>query len=326
MEDVTNTKPKLLDQVRNAIRVRHYSLKTEKSYVYWVRFFIRFSGLRHPSELNEFDVGRFLTFLAVKRNVAASTQNQALNAIVFLYKHVLNRPLGKIANAARAKQKQRVPVVFSRDEIGRLFDNLNGTSRTIVGLLYGSGLRLQECLGLRIKDIDFDRGEIIVRNGKGGKDRVTMLPVTLIDDLHCCVKHSRLLHDFDLKEGFGEVSLPNALHRKYPNAAKSVAWQYVFPSKNRSKDPISGRIKRHHYYPNNVSRNVKKAMHSAGIHKHGSCHTFRHSFATHLLEEGYDIRTLQELLGHKDVKTTMVYTHVLNKGGKGVRSPMDFVN
>jgi len=267
MEDVTNTKPKLLDQVRNAIRVRHYSLKTEKSYVYWVRFFIRFSGLRHPSELNEFDVGRFLTFLAVKRNVAASTQNQALNAIVFLYKHVLNRPLGKIANAARAKQKQRVPVVFSRDEIGRLFDNLNGTSRTIVGLLYGSGLRLQECLGLRIKDIDFDRGEIIVRNGKGGKDRVTMLPVTLIDDLHCCVKHSRLLHDFDLKEGFGEVSLPNALHRKYPNAAKSVAWQYVFPSKNRSKDPISGRIKRHHYYPNNVSRNVKKAMHSAGIHR-----------------------------------------------------------
>ena len=218
-----------------------------------------------------------------------------------------------------------MPVVFSRDEIRKLFEHLNGTSRTIVSLLYGAGLRLQECLQLRIKDIDFDRNEITVRNGKGGKDRVTMLPVNLRDELRNCVEHSKHLREFDLKEGFGEVSLPNALERKYPNAARSIAWQYVFPSKNRSTDPLSGRIKRHHYYPNSVSKNVKKAMKAAGIHKHGSCHTFRHSFATHLLEDGYDIRTLQELLGHKDVKTTMVYTHVLNKGGRGVRSPLENV-
>jgi integron integrase len=321
----TSKPPRLLDQLRQAIRARHYSPRTEKAYVYWVRFFIRFHSLRHPLDLNETDVSRFLTYLAVKREVSPSTQNQALNAIVFLYKRVLDRPLQHI-DAARARRKQRVPVVFSQREVAEIFKQLNGLPRIVVSLLYGSGLRLTEALQLRVQDIDFDRGELIVRNGKGGKDRITVLPTALRTELKRCIAHARVVHDQDLRDGFGEVSMPTALQRKYPNAAKSFGWQYVFPSTKRARDPASGRIKRHHIYPTVIQKAVKSALQAAGIFKHGGCHTFRHSFATHMIENGYDIRTVQELLGHNDVKTTMIYTHVLNKGGRGVRSPLEQVN
>ncbi len=316
-------KPRLLEQLRNAIRVRHYSLETEKAYLYWTRYFIRFNKLRHPADMAEEDVGRFLTHLAVERHVAPSTQNQALNAIVFLYKHILQKPLGKIHNAARAKPRQRTPVVFTKNEITEILKNLDGRPRVIVRLLYGTGMRLMECLRLRIKDIDFERNEITIRDGKGGKDRVTMLPNALKEELQACIRHGRLLHDYDLKEGYGEVSLPHALARKYPRAAKETGWQYVFPADKRSVDPISRRIKRHHVLPDSIQRQFKQALRASGIVKHGGCHTLRHSFATHLLESGYDVRTLQELLGHSDVRTTMIYTHVLNRGGLGVRSPLD---
>lgn len=315
--------PKLMDQLRDAIRVRHYSRLTEKSYTYWVRFYIRFNKMRHPCDLGEYEVGQFLTFLAVKRNVAASTQNQALNAIVFLYKRVLNKPLGMIQNATRAKRPKRIPVVFSYNEVQRILEQMDGTAALITRLMYGAGLRIMECLRLRIKDIDFDRKEIVVRNGKGGKDRVTVLPVSLIEELNSCIRHAKHVHKFDLAEGYGEVSLPYALQRKYPNAGRELAWQYIFPSVHCSRDPESGRIKRHHRFPDSIQRKVKQAMKLAGIHKHGSCHTFRHSFATHMLEKGYDIRTVQELLGHSNVNTTMIYTHVLNRGGRGVVSPID---
>ncbi len=315
--------PKLLDRVRDAIRVRHYSRLTEKSYTYWIRFFIRFHKMRHPREMGEDEVGQFLTFLAVKRNVAASTQNQALNAIVFLYRHVLDQPLGLIQNATRAKRPKKIPVVFSHDEIYRILEHMDGKAALITRLLYGAGLRVMECLRLRVKDIDFDRKEISVRNGKGGKDRVTVLPLSLINELQSCIRHTKLIHDCDLTEGYGEVSLPCALQRKYPSAGHELAWQYIFPSAHRSSDPISGKIKRHHIFPDSIQRKIKRAMRMAGIHKHGSCHTFRHSFATHMLEKGYDIRTVQELLGHSNVNTTMIYTHVLNRGGRGVVSPID---
>ncbi len=335
-----DNQPKLLDQVRNAIRVRHYSRLTEKSYTYWVRFFIRFHKMRHPRDMGEDEVGQFLTFLAVKRNVAASTQNQALNAIVFLYKRVLDQPLGLIQNATRAKRPQKIPVVFSHDEIRRILEHMDGKSALITRLMYGAGLRIMECLRLRVKDIDFDRKEISVRNGKGGKDRVTVLPLSLIGDLNTCIRHAKLTHDYDLAEGYGEVSLPYALQRKYPKAGYELAWQYIFPSAHRSADPISDRTKRHHIFPDSIQRKVKRAIQYAGIHKHGSCHTFRHSFATHMLEKGYDIRTVAvpahpcargirtslcstELLGHSNVNTTMIYTHVLNRGGRGVVSPID---
>jgi integron integrase len=314
--------PRLLDQLRHAIRARHYSLRTEKAYVYWVRYFIRFHQLRHPRDLDEADVSRFLGYLAVTRKVAPSTQNQAFNALLFLYKRVLNRPLQEI-NAARAKRPQRVPVVFSQREVREIFRHLQGLQRIVVGLLYGSGLRITECLQLRVKDLDFDRGEITVRNSKGGKDRVTVLPASLQADLKRCIAHTRIVHDQDLRDGFGEVSMPAALQRKYPNAAKSFGWQYVFPSTKRARDPLSGNIKRHHIHPTVIRKAVKRVMHAAGIVKHGGCHTFRHSFATHMIENGYDIRTVQELLGHSDVKTTMIYTHVMNRGGRGVVSPAD---
>jgi integron integrase len=318
-------RPRLLDQLHETIRVRHYSYETEKAYVYWTRFFIRFNDLRHPTELGEADVGRFLTFLAVSRRVSPSTQNQALNAIVFLYKHVLQRPLGHIGNAARAKRRERLPVVFTRAEVDQIMSRLDGRTKIVVQLLYGAGLRLMECLRLRIKDIDFERNEITVRDGKGGKDRVTVLPVRVKEDLRRCIVHSKNLHDFDLSEGYGEVSMPYALARKYPNAAKDFRWQYVFPANHRAVDPVTKMIKRHHVLPDTIQRQVKRAIHDSGVQKFGSCHTFRHSFATHVLESGYDIRTVQELLGHSDVSTTMVYTHVLNRGGQGVCSPLDAV-
>jgi integron integrase len=315
--------PKLLDQVRAAARLKHYSLRTEEAYVRWIRRYVLFHELRHPSELGPEHVRAFLSHLATEGEVAASTQNQALAALLFRYKVVLERPLGEIANVARAKRSRRLPVVLTREEVRALLKELKGTNRVIASLLYGSGLRLMECLRLRVKDLDFSNQQILVRDGKGAKDRVVMLPATLEDELRHHLRGVKHLHQDDLRSGRGAVYLPYALARKYPNAARSWSWQYVFPAHHLSKDPRSGEVRRHHLSESVVQKAVTAAIQRAGILKHASCHTFRHSFATHLLEDGYDIRTIQELLGHADVSTTMIYTHVLNRGGKGVRSPLD---
>jgi integron integrase len=317
------TQPKLLDQVRQHIRKRHYSQSTEETYVQWIRRFILFHEKRHPQTMGAPDIERFLNFLAVEKQVAASTQNQALNAIVFLYRQVLRQEIGSLGALTRAKRPRTLPVVFSKEEVKAILAHLDGTLWLMAFLLYGAGLRLMECLRLRIKDIDFEYRQITVRAGKGDTDRRTMLPSRTVDPLHLQIEKVRQLHTQDLKEGYGEVSLPFALERKYPHASKEPGWQYVFPSSHRSVDPRSGKIRRHHIDPQTLQRAVKQAIQRAHIPKHGSCHTFRHSFATHLLEDGYDIRTVQELLGHRDVKTTMIYTHVLNKGGQGVISPGD---
>ncbi|MCG8519047.1 MAG: integron integrase [Pseudomonadales bacterium] len=314
--------PRLLEQVRHAIRLKHYSLSTEKSYLYWIRFFIRFHQLRHPRDLGDQDIQRFLTFLAVERNVAAGTQNQALNAIVFLYREVLKQSLGDFSNAVRAKKSQRLPSVFSQDEAQQVIARLEPPYHTLAGLMYGSGLRLMEAVRLRVKDIDFNRETITVRSGKGDKDRQTLLPSPLVDELKAACRKTQLLHRMDRELGHGEVYMPNALARKYPGAAISLPWQYVFPSERLSTDPRSGRTGRHHVSKESVQRAVKRAIRETGIVKRASCHTFRHSFATHLLEAGYDIRTVQELLGHEDVRTTQIYTHVMAKGVSGVRSPL----
>lgn len=318
----SNSTSPFLQQVRNAIRVRHYSIRTEQAYVDWIRRFILFHGKRHPNELGEADVGRFLTWLAVERNVAPSTQNQALNALVFLYRHVIDRPLGDITNAARAKKPQKLPVVLTQDETKRLFRHLDGNQWLPVCLLYGSGLRLMECLRLRVKDLDFDHRAIVVRCGKGGKDRVVTLPDVLVVPLQRHLESVRNLHEKDLRDGFGAVYLPYALARKYPNAPKSWAWQYVFPAAKRSTDPRTAVVRRHHLDDSCLQKAVKQAVLRAGIHKPASCHTLRHSFATHLLERGMDIRTVQEQLGHKDLRTTQIYTHVLQRGGNAVISPL----
>ncbi len=321
MQTSTRTSP-FLQRVRNAIRVRHYSIRTEQAYVDWIRRFILFHGKRHPNELGEADVGRFLTWLAVERDVAPSTQNQALNALVFLYRHVIDRPLGEITNAARAKKPQKLPVVLTQDETKRLFRHLDGNHWLPVCLLYGSGLRLMECLRLRVKDLDFDHRALVVRCGKGGKDRVVTLPDVLVVPLQRHLESVRNLHEKDLRDGFGAVYLPCALARKYPNAARSWAWQYVFPAAKRSTDPRAGVVRRHHIDDSCLQKAVKHAVLRAGIHKPASCHTLRHSFATHLLERGMDIRTVQEQLGHKDLRTTQIYTHVLQRGGNAVISPL----
>ena len=316
--------PKLLDQVRAALRVKHYSLRTEDAYINWIKRFIIFHGKRHPSDMGEREVNEFLSYLAVKRNVAASTQNQALSALVFLYKEALNKPLGWLGDVARAKKPERLPVVLTREEALALLNHLTGTSLLVASLLYGSGLRLLEALRLRVKDVDFNYNQITVRDGKGFKDRVTMLPASVKQPLRNQLKKARDIHRADLIAGFGTVYLPYALERKYPNANRQWCWQYIFPAATRTIDPLSGIERRHHLSETFVQRAVKAAIEKAGIAKPASCHTLRHSFATHLLEGGHDIRTVQELLGHKDVSTTMVYTHVLNRGGKGVRSPLDF--
>jgi len=316
-------KPKLLDQVRDALRVRHYSLRTEQAYVYWIREFILFHNKQHPDNLREDAVSRFLSHLATERNVAASTQNQALSGLLFLYEHVLGRPLDLLKNIVRAKRPERLPVVFTRDEVRRILARLDGVEFLMASLLYGSGLRLLECLRLRTKDLDFGYNQITVRDAKGNKDRVTMLPASVKAQLRQHLVSVKTIHDQDLQEGFGEVFLPGALAKKYPNAPSEWGWQYVFPAKKRSSDPRSGLTRRHHVNESQLQRAVKQAIRRAGISKQGSCHVLRHSFATHLLESGYDIRTVQELLGHKDVSTTMVYTHVLNQGGRGVKSPLD---
>lgn len=316
-------KPKLLDQVRNAIRVKHYSYRTEESYINWIKRFIFFHNKRHPAEMGEREISQFLTHLAVNEKVSASTQNQALSAILFLYRNVLKQELAWIDDIERAKKPEKLPVVFTPDEAKAILLRLEGLTWLMASLLYGAGLRLMECVRLRVKDIDFAYNQIVLRDTKGNKDRVTMLPVSLKEPLQRHLSKVKVIHDQDLKEGFGRVYLPYALEQKYPNAAAEWGWQYVFPASKRSIDPRTGIERRHHLDESVLQRAVKQAIRKAGIAKLASCHTFRHSFATHLLENGYDIRTVQELLGHKDVRTTMIYTHVLNRGGKGVKSPID---
>ena len=316
-------KPKFLDQMRTFMRARHYIRRTEQAYVDWVRRFILFHGKRHPRELGEDEIVEFLSDLAVKRKVSASTQNQAFCALLFLYQQFLEKKLGRLDGALRASKPARLPVVLSREEVRAVLAHIRPPYRLMLELVYGSGLRLLECLRLRIKDVDFDYGRIIVRDGKGMKDRVTMLPGQLRRPLKEHLAHAKAVHERDLQLGFGSVYLPGALERKYPNAHRSWMWQYVFPASKRSVDPVSGRVQRHHVLEKNLQNAVAHAVRAAGITKPASCHTFRHSFATHVLEDGYDIRTVQELLGHKDVSTTMIYTHVLNKPGLGVRSPLD---
>jgi integron integrase len=315
--------PRLLEQVRNAIRVRHYSYRTEQAYVDWVRRFVLHHGKRHPREMGGEEVTAYLTHLARERNVSASTQGQALAALLFLYKAVLGIELPWMDSIERAKRPVRVPVVLTRDEVRALLAQLEGPKWLMASLLYGAGLRLRECLKLRVKDIDFGYSQITVRDGKGGKDRVTVLPGGLTEPLRTQLARVKRLHERDLADGYGEAWLPDALARKYPRAGFQWGWQFVFPSKKLSTDPRSGAIRRHHVFDDVLPRAVSQAARAAGIAKPVGTHTLRHSFATHMLASGYDIRTVQELLGHADVSTTMVYTHVLNKGGRGVTSPLD---
>ncbi|CAG0949779.1 Tyrosine recombinase XerD [Methylophilaceae bacterium] len=313
----------MLDQVRGKIRLKHYSIRTEQAYLDWIKRFILHFDKRHPKELGASEVEQFLTHLAVNGNVSASTQNQAKSALLFLYKHVLEMELPWLDNVERAKVPKRLPVVLTRDEVQRMLGQLQGTHWLVASLLYGSGMRILEALRLRVKDLELSRKEILIRDGKGFKDRVTMLPVALVNPLREHLDRVKQLHDQDLKEGFGAVYLPYALERKYPGAAQDWAWQYVFPSAKRSIDPRSNIERRHHVQDQAIQRAIRQAVRNAGITKPATPHTLRHSFATHLLEGGYDIRTVQELLGHSDVSTTMIYTHVLNRGGKGVVSPLD---
>lgn len=313
----------LLQQIREAVRVRHYSIRTEQAYVAWAKRFILANGKRHPRELGERELEAFLTRLATDHDVAAGTQNQALSALLFMYREVLGMDLPWMEHVVRAKRPRRIPVVLSRDEVGRLLATLDGQVWLMAALLYGTGMRLLECLRLRVKDVDFDRNEIVVRNGKGTKDRRVPLPQRLQVPLRDAVERVRVLHAHDVAQGIGEVWLPHALARKYPRAGYELGWQYLFPSTRRSTDPRNGRWRRHHVDESVLQRAVKRARQQAGIVKPATCHTLRHSFATHLLEGGADIRTVQELLGHKDVATTQVYTHVLHRGAGGVLSPLD---
>lgn len=318
--------PKLLDQLRLAIRRRHYSHRTEKAYTFWVRTFIRFHRLRHPRDMGPDELRAFLNYLASERRVAAATQNQALAALLFLYREVLHIELPWLEGVERARTPVRLPVVLTRDEVRAVLAALTGASWLVGGLLYGAGLRLQECISLRVKDIDFRYRQILVRDGKGMKDRVTMLPENVRVPLERHLANVQTLHERDLEAGFGRAPLPDALARKYQNADREWGWQFVFPSAVRSPHRDTGVEHRFHISPGTVQAAVHKAVRRARIVKPASCHTFRHCFATHLLESGYDIRTVQELLGHSDVKTTMIYTHVLNRGGRGVRSPLDLAN
>jgi integron integrase len=318
-----NPPKKLLDQVRDIIRAKHYSIRTEEAYVDWIRRFILFHHKRHPMEMAEPEIEAFLTHLAVERHVAASTQNQALSAILFLYREVLHREVNPAIDAFRAKKPKRLPTVLTKDEAHTVLANMTGIHQLIAKLIYGSGLRLMECLRLRVKDLDFGNRQIIVRDGKGEQDRVTILPESVVPDLQRHLRSVKLLHEQDLAQGYGGVYLPHALASKYPRADREWIWQYLFPATTLSKDPRTGIVRRHHLDPAPVQRAVKQAAQKVNLSKPVSPHTLRHSFATHLLQNGYDIRTVQELLGHKDVKTTMIYTHVLQRGGLAVRSPLD---
>ena len=317
--------PRLLDQVRNVMRLHHYSIHTERSYTDWIKRYIHFHHMRRREDLanGESKIETFLTDLAVNGKVAPSTQNQAMNALVFLYRQVLKAPLDEKIDAVRADRKVNVPVVLTREEVAKVVSLLDGEAQTIVKLLYGSGLRIMEAVRLRVKDVDFQMKQVTVRSGKGDKDRFTTLPVSLIPPLENQMRKARVLHEQDLAQGYGAVYLPYALARKYPSAAKEWAWQYLFPARDLSTDPLAGVLRRHHVDPSVVNKAIKVAVRRAGLTKVISAHSFRHSFATHLLQRGTDIRTIQELLGHTDVATTMIYTHVLQQGGQGVPSPLD---
>jgi integron integrase len=315
---------KLLDQYRDAIQTKQYSPRTSETYVQWVKEYILYHNKRHPKEMAETEINQFITHLVTERNVAASTQNQAISAILFLYRHVLHASLDETLLAKfRPQRAKNIPTVLSKEEVKKIIDRLQGVNKLAVQLLYGSGLRIMECLRLRVKDIDIANHQIVVRDGKGGGDRVTPLPASLIQPLQRQLQYTQAIHDQDLAEGYGSVYLPNAIQNKSPNAHKEWGWQYLFPAPNRSEDPQSKIIRRHHLDDSTLQKAVKHAAKLAKITKKVSPHTFRHSFATHLLQSGYDIRTVQELLGHKDVKTTMIYTHVLQRGGLAVKSPLD---
>lgn len=320
---MTQPSTKLFEQARQMMRLKHYAYSTEQSYLNWMRRFILFHDLRHPRTLGKDQIESFLSHLAIKEKVAASTQNQALNALLFLYRNVLNLPLEHEINALRARRPKRIPTVLTPEEVQTVINLLQGHNLLIAQLLYGSGLRISECTRLRVKDLDFERRQITIRDAKGAKDRYTILPDTVVLPLQIHLQRVKRIHEEDLNQGYGAVYLPHALERKYPLANKEWIWQYVFPCTSLSHDPRSGVIRRHHVSPSTIQKAVKKAVKLSGIPKHITPHTLRHSFATHLLENGYDIRTVQELLGHKDVKTTMIYTHVLNRGGLAVRSPLD---
>jgi len=316
-------KTKLLDQMRLILRLKHLSIRTEQAYINWAKRFIVFHDKRHPKDMGAEEIRTFLTHLALDRHVAASTQNVALNALLFLYRDVLKQDFPDLGAFERAKRPRRLPTVFTRAEVAAVLAQLAGEHSLMASLLYGAGLRLMECLRLRVKDVDFAYHQIVVRSGKGEQDRVTMLPRTIEDALQRHLTKVQRLHEADLAEGYGAVYLPYAFACKEPHAGTSWVWQYVFPASKRSVDPRSGVERRHHISETGLQRAVKDAIRRTGMPKRGSCHTLRHSFATHLLEDGYDIRTVQELLGHKDVSTTMVYTHVLQRGGRGVHSPLD---
>lgn len=318
-----DAKPRLLDLVRERLRTRHYSYCTEQQYVHWIRRFILFHRERHPQDMGAPEVETYLSHLANRRHVSASTQNQALAALLFLYREVLGVTLPWLDGVVRAKPSQHLPVVLSRTEVRHVLKQLDGVHWLVASLLYGSGLRLMEALRLRVKDIDFSYRQIVVRDGKGAKDRVTMLPDELVSPLQRHLERVKEAGAHAARHGFGGVELPYAIDRKYPNAAREWAWQYVFPADRPSRDPRSGAYRRHHLNEDTIQRHVRAAVRAAGIMKPASCHTFRHCFATHLLERGQDIRTVQELLGHKDVATTQIYTHVMRRGAGAVRSPLD---
>jgi len=314
---------KLMDQVSDVMRLKHYAFRTEQTYVSWIKRFIFFHDKKHPREMGQPEVEAFLTWLAVEKHVSKSTQNQAFNALIFLYREVLKKPLKGRINAVRSFKKQRLPIVMSKEETQRVLSGMSGTTQLMAKLLYGGGLRLMECIRLRIKDIDFEINEIRIHSGKGDKDRLVPLPESIKPALKIHLERVKLIHENDLSKGYGEAYLHNALGRKYSKASKEWGWQYVFPSSKLSQDPRKNVIHRHHMDPSTLDRAIKRAVKLAGITKHITSHTFRHSFATHLLQTGTDIRTIQSLLGHNDLSTTMIYTHVLRQGGQGVKSPLD---
>jgi len=316
-------KSNLLGQLQTEIRRRNYSYRTEKAYSTWVVRFVKFHDLCHPREMAEDEVVEYLNYLVEERNVAASTQNQALCALLFLYEQVLDQPLDNLMDFKRAQKPKKLPIVLTQDEARQVISRLTGEPKLIAQIMYGAGLRISECLRLRVLDLDFNYSQIQVRSGKGRKDRITIMPQTLRKKLRHQLQKVKRIHEKDTAQGFGETLLPKALSKKYPDAASQFKWQYLFPSPKRAEDPRSGLVHRHHLSDTTIQRKVKKAVQASGIKKHATCHTLRHSFATHLLEDGYDIRTIQELLGHKNVNTTMIYTHVINKGGQGVKSPID---
>lgn len=316
-------KSKLLNNVRTEIRRRNYSYRTEQAYANWIVRFVKFHDLKHPSKMGEREVIAYLNFLATEREVAASTQNQALCALLFLYNHVLDNPLHDMMDFKRAQKPQKLPVVLTPTEVKHLLEHMEDTPKLVAQLLYGAGLRISECLRLRVLDLDFDYNQIQVRSGKGRKDRITIMPQSTKQKLKEQVQRVKLIHQKDVEAGYPETLLPKALAQKYPDAASQLKWHYLFPSPKRSRDPRSGLVHRHHISDSLIQRKVKVAVKKSGINKHASCHTLRHSFATHLLENGYDIRTVQELLGHKALKTTMIYTHVIKNKGNVIKSPVD---